>query len=231
MLKSIIGATCICLAVASFSANAVVLNTLNGVDYEWLEPSKTLNLSRNQVDQLLLDSSSDLYGYQYASRALVEDLFNSYVSGWHGTLGYHMTQSERDGIEMMISDFGYTAKLDLNYTSIWNTHDGVEYEWNSRIRIDALYGLSEECGGVTKSCYALFASKYLNDTLIASFISPYAGADASAPTPTDLGIYQSDEYVGSFLVRETVVPVPAAVWLFGSGLISLIGLARRKNHS
>jgi len=27
---------------------------------------------------------------------------------------------------------------------------------------------------------------------------------------------------------ETVVPVPAAVWLFGSGLIGLIGIARRK---
>ena len=26
----------------------------------------------------------------------------------------------------------------------------------------------------------------------------------------------------------TVVPVPAAVWLFGSGLIGLIGIARRK---
>lgn len=28
---------------------------------------------------------------------------------------------------------------------------------------------------------------------------------------------------------EAVVPIPAAVWLFGSGLISLIGLARRKS--
>ena len=35
--------------------------------------------------------------------------------------------------------------------------------------------------------------------------------------------------VGSALVRDTsVVPVPAAVWLFGSGLLGLVGLARRK---
>ena len=34
--------------------------------------------------------------------------------------------------------------------------------------------------------------------------------------------------VGSALVRTSVVPVPAAVWLFGSGLIGLIGVARRK---
>lgn len=35
-------------------------------------------------------------------------------------------------------------------------------------------------------------------------------------------------YTWSFTVESTVVPVPAAVWLFGSGLIALIGLARRK---
>ena len=29
-------------------------------------------------------------------------------------------------------------------------------------------------------------------------------------------------------VRTGAVPIPAAVWLFGSGLIGLIGLARRK---
>ncbi|MBE9560823.1 MAG: VPLPA-CTERM sorting domain-containing protein [Proteobacteria bacterium] len=33
---------------------------------------------------------------------------------------------------------------------------------------------------------------------------------------------------GSALVRLTVVPIPAAIWLFGSGLIGLIGIARRK---
>ena len=34
--------------------------------------------------------------------------------------------------------------------------------------------------------------------------------------------------VGSYLVQTSVVPVPAAVWLFGSGLIGLFGFARRK---
>lgn len=37
---------------------------------------------------------------------------------------------------------------------------------------------------------------------------------------------QSD--LGIFLVRTSLVPIPAAVWLFGSGLIGLIGVARRK---
>ena len=33
-----------------------------------------------------------------------------------------------------------------------------------------------------------------------------------------------------FLLTTSAVPVPAAAWLFGSGLIGLIGLARRKVH-
>ncbi len=37
-------------------------------------------------------------------------------------------------------------------------------------------------------------------------------------------------YLGSALVRDiSSVPVPAAVWLFGSGLLGLIGFATRKN--
>lgn len=35
---------------------------------------------------------------------------------------------------------------------------------------------------------------------------------------------------GVFMVRDyTVVPIPAAIWLFGTGLIALLGVARRKH--
>jgi len=32
----------------------------------------------------------------------------------------------------------------------------------------------------------------------------------------------------SGFVEQTAVPIPGAVWLFGSGLIGLVGMARRK---
>ena len=35
----------------------------------------------------------------------------------------------------------------------------------------------------------------------------------------------------SLILTPTTVPVPAAVWLFGSGLLGLIGVARRKRRS
>jgi len=41
------------------------------------------------------------------------------------------------------------------------------------------------------------------------------------------GVFQSSSVVAK-VGAVTVVPVPAAVWLFGSGLIGLAGVARRK---
>ena len=33
---------------------------------------------------------------------------------------------------------------------------------------------------------------------------------------------------GNWLYSSVVVPIPAALWLFGSGLLGLVGIARRK---
>lgn len=46
--------------------------------------------------------------------------------------------------------------------------------------------------------------------------------------PTLGGIYPESSLSHSAIVRISPVPIPAAVWLFGSGLIGLIGMARRK---
>lgn len=47
---------------------------------------------------------------------------------------------------------------------------------------------------------------------------------------------QSNSYIFAWAVHDgdvgtAVVPIPAAVWLFGSGLIGLVGMARRKSSS
>ena len=50
-----------------------------------------------------------------------------------------------------------------------------------------------------------------------------------SPPPTGYPLDYSPYLIGSWLVREsTIVPTPATVWLFGSGLLGMIGIARRR---
>jgi hypothetical protein len=41
--------------------------------------------------------------------------------------------------------------------------------------------------------------------------------------------FGADAVAGVYTESVSAVPVPAAAWLFGSGLIGLVGIARRKN--
>lgn len=97
-------------------------------------------------------------------------------------------------------------------------------------------------GGVTKS-YSLGAGEgdtgfndtaYPTDPIIAMAIdlASFGGLTGSYDQMrlTIGDGYTSDSAVASFVgtYNTTVVPVPAAVWLFGSGLIGLVGLMRRR---
>lgn len=42
--------------------------------------------------------------------------------------------------------------------------------------------------------------------------------------------YDNDRFKIASLTATAVIPVPAAVWLFGSGLLGLVSVARRKQH-
>jgi len=67
------------------------------------------------------------------------------------------------------------------------------------------------------------------------------GTDVSLPCPTEICSDGLRAYVDADFLNDagnvadlsnfrgyTVVPVPAAVWLFGSGLLGLVGIARRR---
>ncbi|MGB5717302.1 MAG: VPLPA-CTERM sorting domain-containing protein, partial [Gammaproteobacteria bacterium] len=59
-----------------------------------------------------------------------------------------------------------------------------------------------------------------------SGLASYALFDFNA----DFGRYIIDNFEGTFGSTEDInpVPIPAAAWLFGSGLLGLVGMARRK---
>lgn len=63
------------------------------------------------------------------------------------------------------------------------------------------------------------------DTVVGKFNDPTAsnwGSLGTSPVAADAALIYADFIPGA------TVPVPAAVWLFGSGLLGLVGMARRK---
>jgi hypothetical protein len=59
-------------------------------------------------------------------------------------------------------------------------------------------------------------------------LGPAITSDIGIRIQFSLTAGDSVSFTSVFSVEETAVPVPAAVWLFGSGLIGLVGIARRK---
>ena len=220
------------LAGISTSANAVVVNTLNGADYQWLELTETTGLSRDDVELRLADSNDALFGYQYASRTLIEDLFLSYTT-WDGLEGDHVAPNVVSGAEAFISDFGRTTFFDGVSPVIFGSVDGGNFSWYDRDSAFGMYGASGECG-LNSTCIG-FINVYRLDNAgeaLATFQSDHTGWDAlssAANVDQTLSLSPGQSSRGSFLVKDfSPVPVPAAAWLFGSGLIGLIGVARRK---
>ena len=82
--------------------------------------------------------------------------------------------------------------------------------------------LSSLTDGVSYSALADFDST-------STFLGFAVFEDAEMTIPVTSGISIMSSTTGeSIPIITQVVPVPAAVWLFGSGLLGLIGVARRK---
>lgn len=210
--------------------NASVINTLNSNNYEWLELTETAGMSRNSV-QAILDAAvagDAWYGYEFASRELVEDLFLSYAT-FDGSNGFHGDPGVVSGISSMLNDYGILFNKDGNgVDDTYPTVDGYTVNIDSFNRSYAMYGAESECQ-TGNSCVAnllLYLSANGEDAM--AYQSSVWGYDATLSFPAQADVSFSDPGYGSFLVRSAVVPVPAAAWLFVTGVIGLAGIARRK---
>lgn len=226
------------LGTTSSIADATIINTLNGQNYEWLNIRDTAGMSRSRVEALLADADSALAGYRYATRTETEDLLLSYISYTPGNDG--VWTSQLAGATAFINDFGWTDQF--AYYSPQTRLDsitGLTLEFDLYRDVQFLYGATGECGvfatctgstadlsfvGITEPEYLTAEVIAMGGTTAGGIAHSQAGFDSLDAAP-DIWTYSDIGFAGSLLVRR--VAEPASLILMGLGLVAL-GFTRRE---
>ena len=200
--KSLIGATFTCLAVVSFSADA---NLLTNGSFE----------TGDFTGWNLLSNDPGLQQEIVSSPAL----FTPPLSG----LSYKIRSGNQ--------------AIDAGLSQSVSTNSGFLYNWSIDIAAREV-----QSSGFALGTFELF----LDNTLVASqslsgsgsFSTTFSGVYTATDSAVDFQLIfnrpwnsftaHPQWFADNAVFELSAVPVPAAVWLFGSGLLGLVGVARRK---
>ena len=210
IIKSIIGTTCTCLAVVSFNTSAALIERLGGLAY--------------------YDDVADLTWLADANAAQT----SSYAS---------------NGIMVWADANNWAATLNVAGVTGWRLPDTLQPDASCDNQNTAGIGFGSNCSGSEMG--NLFYNVLGNTAGSLSNTGPFSNVQTNGlnywsatenPTNNELawrfnfldGLQYSQQkfYLNNAWAVQSgdvsAVPVPAAAWLFGSGLIGLIGFARRK---
>lgn len=201
--------------------------------------SVTLSNSSNYLNTLYLEhqvgaSTSSYvdnpsYASAYASSSYLSVFTSSSVDGSTiDQLGLDYAIAEAVSwyeADMIISGGTGNALLDIDifYDEIVTDNPNTFIHGEQRIRI------FDDTGDLVFAY--LHGVSYSNelDNILLGFDSTYRlRISSTAYTKADAGFLASNQREFAASLAVSAVPIPAATWLFGSGLIGLIGIARRK---
>jgi len=216
VFKSIIGTTCACLAVVSFSADAALVSRLGGLAYyddvadlTWLADANAAGTTMNWANANAWAAGLDVAGVTGWRLPDTIDVGNdgaTYTSIYQGVDYYYNITTHSELSNMFYNVLGNLAYYDTSGNS-------AQPGW----------GLTNT-GPFSnlQSSYYWSATEYAPSTSSAWFFGMSNGSQNHYDKTVNLYAWavQSGDV--------SAVPVPAAVWLFGSGLLGLIGVARRK---
>ncbi len=192
-------------------------DTATGLD--WLDVTLSQGRSYDDVANQF-GSGGDFEGWGFATTAQFVTLLVN-ATGLSTTeianpLGYVLSNSDKahDIVTLLGNtcvDPACTSSWDIRYTYGWvklpsDGHQGDGYG-ETAIIFD----------------YHDFINGWGQDPRTVYGYGPdYPGDGRHSPTSAE------STNLGSFLIRTSTVPIPAAVWLFGSSLLGLIGFSKRK---
>jgi hypothetical protein len=213
VFKSIVGAVCACLIVVSFNVSAVIIG-----NKDWLQVTDTAGRSWSDFNAIFDDSTGvcdtpgcllaggvDLTGYTWASITEVRVLLDTYTST-------ALDQADSPSITQALSS-GWNASLFGDFAATNPFTDG------------------NDILGFTRNSSSIGNGDVVRAVDYGSSYDPTQSPDLYRVQ--ELSANENRSYVGGWFYKDAVetppsVPIPASVWLFGSGLIGLIGIARRK---
>ncbi len=198
----------ITVLISSTSVNAALVDndtftTDTSTNLDWFDLTQTTGYSYNQMLSNFSDVNSKFYGFTYATQA---DLGILWVNaGYTGNFNnYTSDLNDRAVITELFNLFGQTG------TNCCNRSDGMFDDGDTDTNISFLYFIPEL--SPWQSRVSISFNSLSSDDI-----------NWSSSGANDMGswIYRDSNFLSQ-------VPIPAAVWLFGSGLIGLIDVARRK---
>ncbi|MDX2507825.1 MAG: VPLPA-CTERM sorting domain-containing protein [Gammaproteobacteria bacterium] len=202
--KTILCNMCACLVFISVNASATTL-TFDSIE--------TSGLRNSVTDSGFMISSSQAFwvnthGASYCSPECPENGTNYLITQWEGG-DDELSVSAIDGSLFNLTSFQYgEGHVGFRYAPQINVI-GYLSGGGSVLASFILDGINDGSGAVDDFQTALLPSTFQN----------LSSVEFSVP----IGYrYTLDN------IAISSVPLPAAVWLFGSGLIGLIGIARRK---
>lgn len=229
VFKSIISATCACLAAISFNSHAVLISTLSSFD---------------NISALIAGDQSNTTSRDWATASVFHVGENNItVEGMTATFG-NTNYSTAQYLEIGVFESVGTHGIDLEPGALFGTFDtSTIFSSNSKFSIDLTAHNSFKLQANTDYLLvwnAQHGAPYLGtkrrgspDEMINNGVAGFFTGEVMYSTSGgNSGSWYSENQYGfdyaSINGSISAVPVPAAVWLFSSGLLGLIGLARRK---
>jgi hypothetical protein len=214
-IRAILGAL---ILLVSGQVNAAIISygswtTDTDTGLDWLDVTASVNWSFTDIS-LEFGNGGEFQGWRHATG----DEFNTLVGNFTGNpvTSYGYVNQEEDLTDGLIVLLGSTLdSFHLHY-------NGSTY--------DAIHGEAE-------GDYYDFTSGFIADTdvngeqYLAFLDDPdwwFGFFDRSHAHHQTLSRDYSEYSQGHFLVRVSPIPIPASIWLFGTGILGLIGFSKRR---